>query len=213
MSWKTEDPPESLFPLHWRESWQVPGWTLHFWTDSDIAQYAESRGGIFNEILTAFSGVHRADAFRYLILEEMGGLYVDLDMVRLQSLDWLGSYSSFACGEHQASTLCNAWMWAPNPKDPFFDGIHQQLLNNQEVQNPVEATGPTFLTHYARKRKIHRLPPTSLYPVAWNDFEKLSALASYSISELQHHFPEAKSVHLWTASWMDPCYLASLKIV
>lgn len=203
MMWKNASPPEDLFPERWRTSWLEPLWELTFWTDPMISAYSREVGGLFRDVLDRFDGIRRADAFRYLILKRMGGLYVDLDFLNLRPLSWLESHEGFTCGEHVPGTLCNAWMWAPRPGDPFFADIEEALAQSARERDPVLSTGPRFLTRYAGAgRRIDILPSRLLYPIAWDDTENVQRARRLSNADLEREFSDSAAIHLWSASWI-----------
>lgn len=205
-TWKDNDPPADVFPRWWRQSWLQPGWRARFWTDEDIAGFAETQPPEIRALMRGYPcGVMRADAFRYLVLKRFGGLYVDLDFVSLSAPGWIAEIGRFACADQGDGQLCNALMWAPRPDDPFFDGIEESLLARAGEKNPVAATGPQFLTAHAASRGFHQIPSAWVYPVAWDDEEEISLARSLGPEELKRRYPEARAAHIWSRSWFPQC--------
>lgn len=200
-TWKDRHPPEDVFPPWWQESWREEGWQCRLWTDVDIAEFVGSEFPELESLMNSYaSGVMRADAFRLLLLKRVGGLYVDLDFVKLKPLDWLPA--SFACAAQGEGVLCNAFLWAPGPGDPFLDGIEESLLARAGRRDAVHATGPKLLTaHAAGGRQLTCLPTPWLYPVGWDDEERIRQIRAMSLEELQKNFPEAKAIHIWCNTW------------
>lgn len=155
-------------------------------------------------------GIMRSDAFRYLILKQLGGLYVDLDFVNLSNLEWIAEIGQFACAEQGDGQLCNALMWAPNPGDPFFDGIEESLLSRAGEKNPVSATGPRFLTAHSAGRSFHRIPREWIYPVAWDDAAEISRVRPLGPEGLRRRYPQARAMHIWSKSWFAQCGVPNL---
>src|SRR5438270_13280690 len=79
-TWKDRDPPPRMAALAstWRE--HHPGWEHRLWTDEEIRALVASSAPSF---LPVYDGYHthvmRVDAFRYFLMKEIGGIYVDLD--------------------------------------------------------------------------------------------------------------------------------------
>lgn len=195
-----------MFPRWWRETWRQPGWEVRLWTDSDIAAFVGRLPARIRRLFDSYPlSVMRADAFRYLLLRQEGGLYVDLDFVNLGSLDWLGAHPAFTCAEQGDGCLCNAFLWAPRAGDPFWSGIEEALLSHASEENPVSATGPRFLTAYAEGRPHERLSPSTIYPVAWDDFPSIASARASDLHRLQLSHPEARAIHIWTGSWFAQC--------
>ena len=89
-TWKDNAPPADIFPSWWRESWLEPGWESRLWTDRDIGDFIETLPQKLRTLLQTYPrAIMRADAFRYLVLKQFGGLYVDLDFVNLSEMTWL----------------------------------------------------------------------------------------------------------------------------
>ena len=205
-TWKDSRPPADLFPVWWRESWITAGWAARFWTDRDIADFVQSQPGEIQAAMRAYPcGIMRSDAFRYLLLKRFGGLYVDLDFVNLGGLDWITAIDRFACADQGDGQLCNAFLWAPFPEDPFFDGVEESLILRAEQKNPVSATGPRFLTAHAAGRDFHEIPGGWIYPVAWDDSTEITVARSLDQDGLRNRYPRALAVHIWSRSWFPRC--------
>ncbi|GAB4178113.1 MAG: glycosyltransferase [Terrimicrobiaceae bacterium] len=203
-TWKDAHPPGSLFRPEWRRSWEsVPGWSTRFWTDADISEFSRQHG-LERVLDLCRSPVARCDAFRYFLLQKIGGLYVDLDFVNLSDLQWLDEIHSFACADQGDGFLCNAFLYAPFPDDAFFQEIGTALEESVAESNPVTATGPRFLTRYASGRPLRLISSESLYPIPWNDREAAAYACTLSPADLRQLYPRAHAVHLWAKSWFPP---------
>jgi len=205
-TWKDASPPEDIFPAWWRQSWEQTGWVSRLWSDDDILEFTASQSREVQTLMEAYrNGIARVDAFRYLLLKQCGGLYVDLDFVSLRPLDWLDALSRFSCADQGDGCLCNAFMWAPYPNDPFFDGIEEALLAYAGEGDPVSATGPRFLTAYAAGRNLEKIPTPWIYPVAWDDEETVGAVRGMDQAALREKYPRSRAIHLWSKSWNPEC--------
>lgn len=87
-TWKTKD-----VPAHWRasqESWKAhhKTWTYLLWTDSDIKAYIQTaRPAAWSLFEKLEWPIQRVDLFRYFVLYDFGGLYVDLDIMARGPID------------------------------------------------------------------------------------------------------------------------------
>jgi hypothetical protein len=130
-TWKNRVIP-SVFTPH-IDTWLTlhPKWEYRFYTDSDILRFIEDR---FPEYLQMFKNypqpIMRADAIRYFLLYEYGGVYVDLDFEALRPLDasLLGPHACLIGQEPLAHAhvlnrvdrlICNALM-ASCARHPFW---------------------------------------------------------------------------------------------
>lgn len=106
-------------PPHWEESraaWKAlhPHWEYILWTDEDLRNLVATR---YPELLPYYDfyphNIQRVDAARYLILDSMGGLYCDLDLVPLMTIDPFletGCETYFALSTNVTSCLTNSIM-------------------------------------------------------------------------------------------------------
>jgi hypothetical protein len=89
-TWKTEDLSGIREFDLCSESWKRhhPGYEYRFWTDRDNQAFVESEFGSYHDTWSSFDkNIKRLDALRYMWMHEYGGIYADLDMECLQSLD------------------------------------------------------------------------------------------------------------------------------
>lgn len=65
-----------------------PRWTYKLWTDADVDALVAARFSLFLETFRALPlPIMRADAMRYVVLYEYGGVYADLDFEALRPFD------------------------------------------------------------------------------------------------------------------------------
>ena len=88
VSWATQALP--AFAQTYLETWRAhhPTWRVARWTDATMRDFVRRR---FPGRLAAYdafpNAVNRADVFRYMVLFEIGGVYVDLDVEALRSIE------------------------------------------------------------------------------------------------------------------------------
>ena len=137
--WKTEYVPFQM--KAWVSKWRVtnPDWMYVFWTDASSRAFVAK---YFKPLLKTYDGlefgVQKADMFRYIVLYAFGGVYADVDVEPLKSLDPIRdrapcilsqepnahhqilNYRKFGARAELNHTLaCNAFM-ACRPGHPFF---------------------------------------------------------------------------------------------
>lgn len=84
---------DNNIPGKWKsspEAWKHhhPDWTWVLWTDSDIQDYINLKHREFNIVLRNFKyGIQKADAIRYFILHDFGGVYSDLDLLPKRNIE------------------------------------------------------------------------------------------------------------------------------
>ena len=88
VSWATQALP--AFAQTYMETWRAhhPTWRVARWTDATMRDLVRRRFPGRIDAYDAFpSAVNRADVFRYMVLFEIGGVYVDLDVEALRSIE------------------------------------------------------------------------------------------------------------------------------
>lgn len=158
--WGSTRIPEPYATYHRRIRELNPGAEVILWTDSDIADFVAAR---FPQRLEAFRAlpldVHRWDLFRYMLLHERGGLYVDMDIEPSRSFEDLFDNGAGLTlfREHprdvrrwrRASILSNAVICCA-PGSALMAALIETVCTLKSI-NPTRAgvcaqTGPIMLT-------------------------------------------------------------------
>jgi mannosyltransferase OCH1-like enzyme len=145
-TWKTEAIPPLYQPFVDSVRTHHPGWEHRLWTDADNLRFIQERFPWFLETFVSYRhDIERADAVRYFLLYEFGGIYVDLDMECLRPFDDLvreeGVHFSLEAGPTLVQqVISNAFMAAP-PRHPFFHGLIHELA---DIRGPDVTFGDVF---------------------------------------------------------------------
>ena len=87
-TWKDYD-----IPIHWQisqDEWKRlhPDWTYMYWTDDDILNFMREEFPWFLGTFVSFKyNIQRVDAARAFILYKYGGVYSDLDLKPVRSIE------------------------------------------------------------------------------------------------------------------------------
>ena len=159
-TWRDANVPVDFLP--WMRSWKInhPTWRYVLWTDELMRKMIAER---FPAYLNTYDGydqaIERADAFRYFVLYEFGGIYADLDMESLNPLDErVLSKDCISSQEPEAHSYihynlerplpCNAFMMC-RPRHPFFkytiDNLERFRSKNGTRLWVLVTTGPLFM--------------------------------------------------------------------
>jgi hypothetical protein len=158
-TWISEDIPEPVVPFV--KSWQkhMPDWEYWFWSDQDADDFISTIFPSFYKMYRDYpENIQRADAIRYFILYEFGGVYADFDVKALRSLDSLTN--NHYCILPLEPMIHAVKMWsvdhlvsnafmASRPRHPAMKLIIQNLPLNMPSffkRGPMDTTGPIFLT-------------------------------------------------------------------
>jgi len=66
-----------------------PGWEYIYHNDKERSEYVKSKSPELYKIYSNVVKPHQADIWRYLIVEEMGGVYADMDSFCIAPMDYI----------------------------------------------------------------------------------------------------------------------------
>jgi hypothetical protein len=178
-TWKTPRVPKHL--RRYVRSWsKFQTLEYRFYTDEDSRNLVADHFPQYSDLYDKFSrNIERADFARYAMMAVYGGIYADLDMECLRSIQPFLSLSCAVIGtepeEHGAlygveRVLCNAILFSP-PGHPFWGELMAYIADNyQPGGDVVFNTGPMAMTRlYQRRPDVFRdvkiMEPTVFYPV------------------------------------------------
>jgi hypothetical protein len=177
-TWKTENLPRQMQTYY--DAWQRlhPDWDIRLWTDESMRGFVAEA---YPDLLATYDSypkmIQRADAFRYLVLGRLGGVYADLDVEPFRSIEPLMHHACFLGIEplehifpdrhHQGIPflLTNAFMGSVPGHRLWLDIIERMpSLRDQET---FYSTGPSMVTaSVLRLEKEDR--PVLLSPKVWS---------------------------------------------
>lgn len=220
-TWKSHDLPRQMQAYY--EAWRRlhPDWDIRFWTDDTMRSFvAEAYPGFLQTYDGYPKMIQRADAFRYLVLGKLGGVYADLDVEPFQPIDGLLSHDCFLGIEplehifpdrhHQGVPflLTNAFMGSV-PGHRLWHEIVERLPDLAD-QETFYSTGPSMVT-----ASVLRLPreerPILLSPKVWSplladgrrtrrDEEAIALLAD--VGEVVPARNGTLVSHVWMTTWV-----------
>lgn len=215
-----DGPPSYL--LEFAESWREnnPDWVYKFWNKEDIdkfiKQYFPDIKGLYDRFPYS---VQRWDVIRYLILYQLGGLYVDMDYECTQSITPLLCGLTCAIGmEPKAHAvrskipyiIGNAFM-ASIPGHPFLKELIDGIFSDDSLSNScrnknlevLETTGPFKLTNcYKRseyKDQIALIPSEWIAPLSREEVVKL--INHEKSRDLVQKVEDSYAIHYFLGSW------------
>lgn len=213
-TWKNTEIPAPWLPLQrsWRE--HHPDWEYRFWTDLSLRELIEGHYAWFLPIYDGYPiPIMRVDAARYFLMHHHGGVYVDMDFESLRPVDGLLTDKEVVFGHEPAAHLdmlmtrdrglegivCNAFI-ASRPGHPFWEHVFRELAGAHKEWNPLDATGPFFLTRalrrYPQPQQITVAPAELLYPISQQERALVHDPAARA--RLAH---SAFAIHHWSGSW------------
>lgn len=133
-----------------------PGWTYVFWTDESARKLISDRHPYLLKLWDNYKlPINKADALRYVVLYEFGGVYADLDYECLRPLDRVTM--KYACifptepFEHsvfrnEIPYFINNAIMLCRPKHPFIKQILENLARTRVMIEQIDVAGPAFIT-------------------------------------------------------------------
>lgn len=164
-TWKTTSIPARY--VAWMTSWvdKHPTWRYMFWTDESARKLIKDK---YPEILPSYDSylepIRRADAMRYVILYEYGGVYADLDVESLIPLNSIARkytcivpqepYEHPIIDSNFEHLVINAVM-ACRKGHPLMKRLMENLPDHAHMWHLLDSTGPHYMTlhyrHYTRQ--------------------------------------------------------------
>jgi hypothetical protein len=200
------------------ESYLRHGYAFHLFTYGDVANVPDGtvvRDGreILPEERIFYYKKHRSvsgfsNFFRYKLLVERGGWWVDMDMVALEPFTFEGEhvFASERSGAWQHNPTCSA-MKAPRGSEAMAWAF--EVCESKDTKTlKWGQTGPQLLTAAVERFGLQDAvqPPDVFCPV---DYEDWRLLLKPDATELP---PQTRAVHLWHEKWrraeldMDAAY-------
>jgi hypothetical protein len=194
-----------------------PDWEYRLWTDAVSRLFVEDR---YPGLLTLYDAyrypVQRADALRYMLLHHFGGVYADMDLECLRSIEPLiaGQRAILARAPPGEQTLNNAFM-AAEPGHPLLDEILDTLVRERRLavthHDVLPTTGPAFLQRVFRPS---RYPDVCVLDRrVFHPFERASPELRTLTEGHRDAIPlrlscvmnGAYGIHYWAVSWSNLC--------
>uniref|UniRef100_A0A6C0J0J7 Glycosyltransferase n=1 Tax=viral metagenome TaxID=1070528 RepID=A0A6C0J0J7_9ZZZZ len=152
-TWKDENMPGIYKGLSDKVKFYNPNWNYMFFTDTDIDQFIQTKMPQHYSTFENFKQkIQQLDYFRYLAIYYYGGVYLDLDMNILDSLDDLYNTNPEFCKfpieltnitdtiinrQNFTHLIGNYAFYAP-PKHPFIkriiDNIDAQRIHDDDIK-------------------------------------------------------------------------------
>lgn len=194
-----------------QKSWKQhhPDWEYRLWTDEDAKTFKMQNRALFE---SAVNWGEKADIFRYEILYQIGGLYVDTDFECLRPMDLLHHLTDFYIGmdtverKFQSPRLLNGLI-ASIPNHPILKECLSSMSGSGARDNfdLIQArTGPGLITRVFMnhaKDETHKnvaLPSSYFYPLP--ACERCNSMGGPIKEEWAEE--ESYAIHYWDGSWI-----------
>lgn len=220
-TWKNKDLPEKL--ENWRNMWlkMCPEYEHKLYDDDDLVILIKTHFPQYVKQFNNFSyNIERVDFWRCAMLYVYGGVYADLDVYPMKSIDKFLQMNKVVIGrepiEHARNyngtdfLLCNAFMISPK-EDKFWLDLMDFIIKNYKYgDDPVRTTGPGIMTkmynQYPEKFKnVLITEPNCFYPITFNKSNKIQEYEGKIYKNISKtcDMKDAYVVHMWEGSWTE----------
>lgn len=205
----------------WKE--YHPDWQYEFWDDNRIDLFVQEFYPHYWEQFKSFpQNMQRWDTVRYMILNKMGGIYVDFDAECIQPLDnllkdttcWFALEPEEYAKENEKDPYLSTALMGSAPEHPFIQTMIRNIFSyfrnernsefHKKIRNVIETTGPLMLTttyeNFSDKSSIYLVPRK--YIAAYTHSETVRILKGEESDFLEKRIEEAYAVHYFFYSWM-----------
>ena len=155
-TWKDENVPDKWLEYQDKVRTLHPDWEYRLWTDKDNDDFISTHYPELFKIYKLYpKPVMKADVIRYAIMDQMGGLYLDLDYEMLKPFDMLDHRVVLPLSRSKQfgdkDNRIGNCILASEPGHSFWKVVLEDLTNNpmtigEEELDVEKATGPYLLT-------------------------------------------------------------------
>jgi len=195
---------------HCQNSWKekFPNYEYKFWSDEDIDNLIATKYPWFLKTFRGYDkNIKRADAARYFILYEYGGIYADMDYECINNFESVISQTKVSIAESphfddgragDPETHQNALMISP-PKHPFWEKVFKLLDVHKKHYDILYATGPQIICKAikARPEDVETLPYQMFSPKEDEHFKLIYLNGFKGVPEIKN--PNIYSRHHGTS--------------
>ena len=133
-----------------------------------------------------------SDLFRYALLCQRGGIWIDTDVLCLKHFSSIPS----RCVGWESEEYAAVGVMKFPPHDPLCGELYEKANNSKQRKIAWAEIGPRLLTQTLKQpHDCHVLPPAAFYPISWQEAWKL--IDPKSLDECEARAQSAYCVHWW----------------
>jgi len=190
-------------------------WTIMEWDEDRADKFVKKNFPNFYNTYASYDiAIKRHDAFRYLLLDYYGGVFVQ------HSINMSKNVEPLVCGkelvlfpEHELSPYYHNGFMASIPHHNFWKNFTAEYLVPRKNQFVIDSTGPAVFTEAIKKylpnenntySSIFAHKKGLMFPFYWTDRSKPEIAEKCLVgdgSRCFELFPESYGYTVWSASW------------
>jgi mannosyltransferase OCH1-like enzyme len=187
------------FSTSWQKVHKGEEWEYWFWTNDDIFRFVETSFPRYLKMFKSFREpyklIQQTDVWKYLVLYQFGGVFVDLGMEALQPIGAWRNFPLVLSQEplahtvilnQQPRTASNAFM-ASVPSHPFWLKMLKEVgkVARLSVTDPVDSTGSRLLEHVLQTYEQERREAKEADSTRWEEvFPEIKVLQPETVMPL-----------------------------
>ena len=197
------DKPMHPLMIQWREEWRRlhPHWTIRMWTEGGSIEKLVNGSEILesrhpSKLQRCCHLSQRSNIWRYELLEQLGGLYLDTDMEPLKCIEPLIEGMTSFAGQCLTNTTLGmitetgCALIGCVPHHPWLEDLVEGIDTRDVTKNTALGV-PYFTEITAQHGEVNLFPPDVFYSYRWDEPGRYKAL-----------IPEAAyAVHRWSSKW------------
>jgi mannosyltransferase OCH1-like enzyme len=208
----------------WKEHY--PDWEYLFWDNDKMNEFIEEHYPQYVDIYNRLPyNVQRWDAIRYLILDKIGGMYVDFDYESIHNMEELfqGKSCCFALepeahfasmGRTEKDPVFNNALMLSVPEHPFMKKLIETVFTEETLANKqhktvcvLKTTGPWMINelyYYGstkeEQEEVHLIPAKYVTPFTMKQAGEFRL--GEMTEELENCLQDAYAVHYFFSEWV-----------
>lgn len=207
------------------DTWKrdYPDWEYILWDEFAMNAFVKEQYPQYWEVYTKFPyDIQRWDAIRYLILYQMGGMYVDFDYESISSIEPIVMGKTCCFSEDpvthkgnygEVERYFNNAMMLSVPNHPFMKKIMESVFLNAENRDDIHSfdyvlrtTGPWkvmdvyYNSSLEERENVYLIPKEHVTPFDYNQARRFIREKERS-EELENCLKEAYAVHYFFSNW------------
>jgi mannosyltransferase OCH1-like enzyme len=187
----------------WRQTWRRyhPEWEFTLWDETKMNEFVKvNEPELLDSFLSWPKPIHRADAFRYVLLKHVGGWYIDIDIECLKSIVPLHNEAEVLLSK---TTGFNNAVMGGIQGHVLWETLVTQLPKHHEVNEgqPEIQNGPRFLSTIIEKYEFNKMPGVVSLP--HYIFEPLAPYFEDGNLKMNRDIKNSYAIHYQTLGWMN----------
>jgi inositol phosphorylceramide mannosyltransferase catalytic subunit len=174
--------------IYYGETWKThnPGWELKLWTEANLTtRYPDL-------VKRCWKYRHEANIYRYELLLQEGGVYIDTDFECLRPIgpliEDMNAFVAYQLDEPSAEGAINNALFGSVPGSFLLEDVVAHIPDVFDEKHPFNCGPPYFTKVIQRHPEVRLFPRWYFYPYLWHELGRKGEA-----------FKDAYAVHHWSS--------------